>query len=150
MQSEKQMKPKFKVGDRVRVIGPFRDAAPEHDEELEREVSDFDAGAFYNLDELVYEGPRYEVHGWWYGEDAIELVEEEPKDNVNHPSHYNNSGIECIDAIEATLGPKGFQAYCKGNCMKYLWRYEYKNGLEDLEKARVYLEWMIESIRKES
>lgn len=66
-------------------------------------------------------------------------------DNVNSPKHYNESGIECIDAIRATLGPSGFQAYCKGNVMKYLWRYEYKNGLEDLKKASVYLEWMIES-----
>lgn len=70
--------------------------------------------------------------------------------NVHRPLHYNLSGhIECIDALRATLGPKGFQAYCKGNVMKYLWRYEYKNGLEDLNKASVYLTWMIESIEKE-
>lgn len=70
-------------------------------------------------------------------------------DNVNHPSHYNNdSGIECIDAIRATLGD-GFQDYCKGNVMKYLWRYKYKNGLEDLKKAQVYLNWMVESIEQE-
>jgi hypothetical protein len=65
---------------------------------------------------------------------------------VNKPLHYNVSGIECIEAIRATLGPKGFQAYCKGNVMKYLWRYEYKNGIEDLRKAEVYLSWMIKSI----
>ena len=69
-------------------------------------------------------------------------------DNVNHPSHYNESGIECIEAIHATLGD-GFQDYCKGNVMKYLWRYKYKNGLEDLKKAQVYLNWMIESIEQE-
>lgn len=68
-------------------------------------------------------------------------------DNVNHPSHYNESGVECIEAIRATLGD-GFQDYCKGNVMKYLWRYKYKNGLEDLQKARVYLNWMIESIEQ--
>lgn len=68
-------------------------------------------------------------------------------DNVNHPSHYNESGIECVEAIRATLG-EGFQDYCKGNVMKYLWRYKYKNGLEDLQKARVYLNWMIESIEQ--
>lgn len=70
---------------------------------------------------------------------------EEDKDQVNHPSHYNEAGVECIEAIRASLGPIGFQAYCKGNCMKYLWRYEYKNGLEDLKKAQVYLNWMVES-----
>ncbi len=69
--------------------------------------------------------------------------------NVNKPVHYNqDSGIECIEAIRATLGPKGFQAYCKGNVMKYLWRYEYKNGLEDLRKAQVYLNWMVESLEQ--
>lgn len=71
------------------------------------------------------------------------------EDSVNHPSHYNESGIECIEAIRASLGPDGFQAYCKGNCMKYLWRYEYKNGLEDLKKAQVYLGWMIDSVEEE-
>lgn len=73
----------------------------------------------------------------------------QPVDNVKHPNHYNQDGeIECIDAIKASLGTDGFAAYCKGNCMKYLWRYKYKNGVEDLEKAKVYLEWMIETVRK--
>lgn len=71
-----------------------------------------------------------------------------PMDNVKHPNHYNQDGeVECIDAIKASLGTDGFTAYCKGNCMKYLWRYKYKNGVEDLEKAKVYLEWMIETMR---
>ena len=70
-------------------------------------------------------------------------------DNVKHPNHYNQDGeIECIDAIRATLGSDGFMDYCKGNCMKYLWRYKYKSGIEDLEKAKVYLEWMIETLRE--
>lgn len=70
------------------------------------------------------------------------------QEKVKHPDHYNKSSIECIDAIKASLGPDGFIHYCKGNCMKYLWRYEYKNGLEDLEKAEVYLKWMIETMRE--
>lgn len=65
-------------------------------------------------------------------------------DNVNSPSHYNESGIECIEAIRASLGDE-FGGYCKGNVMKYLWRYKYKNGVEDLKKARVYLDWLIEA-----
>lgn len=65
-------------------------------------------------------------------------------ENVKHPSHYNQSGVECIEAIRASLGDE-FPAYCKGNVMKYLWRYKYKNGLEDLQKARQYLEWLIET-----
>jgi len=68
---------------------------------------------------------------------------------VEHPNHYNQDGeVECIDAIRASLGPVGFRAYCKGNCIKYLWRYEYKNGLEDLKKAQVYLGWLVETLEK--
>lgn len=65
-------------------------------------------------------------------------------DKVNHPSHYNQYGIECIEAIRAALGPN-FKYYCQGNVMKYIWRHEYKNGLEDLKKAQVYLQWMVEA-----
>jgi len=64
-------------------------------------------------------------------------------DPVNRPSHYNQSGIECIDAIEAALGD-GFINYLQGNVMKYLWRWQYKNGLEDLRKAQWYLTKLIE------
>ena len=66
-------------------------------------------------------------------------------DNVNHPEHYTSGGIECIDAIRASLGDKEFADYCKGNIIKYLWRYRHKNGVEDLRKAQVYLNWMIEA-----
>ena len=70
-------------------------------------------------------------------------------DMVNHPNHYTQGGIECIKAIEASMPPDGFQDYCKGNVLKYVWRFRQKNGLEDLKKARVYLNWMIESLEKE-
>lgn len=70
---------------------------------------------------------------------------EEKTDAVNHPEHYTAGGIECIDAIRASLGLKEFADYCKGNIIKYLWRYRMKNGVEDLKKARVYLDWMIEA-----
>lgn len=64
---------------------------------------------------------------------------------VNHPSHYTQGGIECIDAIRASMSKDSFSAYCKGNVIKYLWRYNDKGGLEDLEKAMVYLGWLIEN-----
>ena len=64
-------------------------------------------------------------------------------DNVNNPSHYNQAGIECIDAILAATGD-GFEFYLQGNIMKYLWRYRYKNGIEDLRKARHYIDILIE------
>ena len=64
-------------------------------------------------------------------------------DMVNSPKHYNESGIECIDALQAMLGD-GFEAYLQGNIAKYLWRYKYKNGTEDLKKAQWYLNKLIE------
>ena len=67
---------------------------------------------------------------------------------VEHPSHYCQGGIECIKAIEAAMPPEGFQDYCKGNVLKYIWRWRDKAGVEDLKKAKVYLEWLIESAEK--
>lgn len=67
-------------------------------------------------------------------------------DMVNSPPHYNQSGIECIEAIYAALGPDGFKAYCQGNALKYLWRHQYKgNPIEDLHKAQWYINKIIEA-----
>ncbi len=71
------------------------------------------------------------------------------EDMVNNPKHYNESGIECIDALQAMLGD-GFESYLQGNIAKYLWRYKYKNGLEDLRKAQWYLNKLIEVAENES
>lgn len=62
---------------------------------------------------------------------------------VDNPPHYNQAGIECLDAIEAATG-EGYEFYLQGNILKYLWRYRYKNGLEDLKKAEFYLKRLIE------
>ena len=67
------------------------------------------------------------------------------EDMVNSPPHYNKAGIECIDAIRAATGD-GYEYYLQGNIMKYLWRYRYKNGTEDLNKAKWYLEKLIEEV----
>jgi hypothetical protein len=62
-------------------------------------------------------------------------------DPVNKPVHYNQAGIECIDAIEAmTEKMSGDIAPHAANVLKYLWRCEYKNGLEDIRKAKWYLD----------
>ena len=66
-------------------------------------------------------------------------------DPVNHPSHYTQGDVECIDCIRAALGPRGFRDYCVGNCIKYLFRYQHKAGQQDLEKAGVYLAWATET-----
>ena len=64
-------------------------------------------------------------------------------DLVNSPPHYNQAGIECIEAILAATHEQR-EGYLQGNIIKYIWRYRYKNGLEDLKKARWYIEKLIE------
>jgi hypothetical protein len=72
-------------------------------------------------------------------------------DRVNSPDHYNQGSIECIDYIREVLGPEGFIAYCQGNVQKYLHRWRDKDEpLEDLEKALVYLGWMVETYKEKS
>ena len=68
---------------------------------------------------------------------------EPTNDAVQHPSHYTQGGIECSDAIRASMTADGFCDYCKGNIIKYIWRWRDKGGVEDLRKASVYLDWLI-------
>ena len=72
-------------------------------------------------------------------------AKEHKPDMVNSPPHYNKAGIECIDALRAATG-EGFEYYLQGNILKYLWRYRYKNGTEDLKKARWYLDELIKEV----
>ena len=72
---------------------------------------------------------------------------EQNVDMVNHPSHYTQGGIECIDCIKsATVGKVGIEAFCVGNAIKYLFRYEEKNGIEDVKKARWYIDRLIKEL----
>jgi hypothetical protein len=71
-------------------------------------------------------------------------------DNVNHPSHYTQGKIECIDAIaEATKQLQGIEAVSTANVIKYLWRWKFKNGLEDLRKAQWYLNHLIKKVENQ-
>jgi hypothetical protein len=70
-------------------------------------------------------------------------------DPVNHPSHYTSGKVECIDAIEAaTASLVGVEAFCTGNAIKYLWRWKMKNGIEDLKKARWYIDRLLGLLSK--
>ena len=70
-------------------------------------------------------------------------------DMVNHPSHYIQGGIECIDALKAaTVSKTGIEAVCTANAIKYLWRYEEKNGIEDVKKARWYIDRLIRELEE--
>ena len=70
-------------------------------------------------------------------------------DPVNHPPHYKTGEIECIDAIKASMSDEQFIGYLKGNVQKYVWRMSYKGRpVEDLRKARWYLDKMIEELSR--
>lgn len=62
------------------------------------------------------------------------------QDLVNHPNHYTQGDIECIDALAAaTKNLSGIEAICTANAIKYLWRWKEKGGIQDLEKAIWYI-----------
>ena len=71
---------------------------------------------------------------------------------VNHPKHYQSkNGMEAIDVIEAfTSDLNGVEAFDAGNILKYICRWKNKNGLEDLKKARFYLDHLINHVEKEN
>lgn len=70
---------------------------------------------------------------------------QEPE-NVVRPQHYTAGGIECIDAIESAIASINdpMEAFLTGQVMKYVWRFKLKNGVEDLQKAKWYLNRLID------
>lgn len=97
----------------------------------------FCAGAFNGFDEC-----------WKYIAEYITALEPDPgnseKNAVDHPSHYNQGEIECIDAMKAAFGADELAVYCKIAAFKYVWRCEHKNGVEDIRKAVWYLNKYLE------
>jgi len=80
-----------------------------------------------------------------------DIANSEREDVVNKPKHYNTGNIECIEAIEESMSSVAFKGYLKGNCMKYLWRYDYKGKqVEDLNKAKWYLNKLTIMVSKEN
>lgn len=86
-----------------------------------------------NVEDLV--GTMY------YDDDTFSPV---TNDNVNHPAHYGTGKIECIDYIEDFLTTEEYIGYLRGNIAKYMHRWRYKNKVEDLKKARWYLDRLIQ------
>jgi len=82
---------------------------------------------------------------------ATMAKEEAVEDVVNNPDHYNTGSIECIDAIQESMSSVAFKGYLKGNCMKYLWRYDYKGKqVQDLQKAGWYLNKLTKMVTEEN
>ena len=79
-------------------------------------------------------------------------IKEQKEDMVNHPPHYTQGEIECIEAIKYIndkLHTKGYEGYCLGNFIKYIWRCNFKNGWEDIDKAIFYLNELLTEQRKD-
>ena len=86
--------------------------------------------------------------------EAKPAVKQEPlvltKADATNPTYYHKGKYECIDILEEVLkDTSGIKAFCLGNCIKYLWRHSHKNGVEDLRKAKWYLEKLISNIDTE-
>ena len=72
------------------------------------------------------------------------------KDNVEHPNHYETGKFECIDVMQEVIGIEAVKDFCVCNAFKYIYRHRRKNGKEDLEKARWYINKYLELSEKES
>ncbi len=73
-------------------------------------------------------------------------MKNENNDKVNNPAHYTAGGIETLDYIKAKV--KDYPSYAAGNILKYVSRYEHKNGIEDLKKAQFYLDDLIKEMEQ--
>lgn len=65
-------------------------------------------------------------------------------DPVNHPDHYTQGSIECIDAMIETQGVQAVRDYCICNAFKYIWRHNTKNNDQDIRKAKWYIDKYLE------
>ena len=97
------------------------------------------------------------IYGWYKELDQATCENDEVNccnkesnaDMVNHPAQYTQGGVECIDALKAaTVSKTGIEAICTANAIKYLWRYEEKNGIEDVKKARWYIDRLIRELEE--
>ena len=80
-------------------------------------------------------------------QDDVTANDPTTNDPVNSPNHYVGK-IECIDYLRDKLTPAEFTGFCMGNVLKYCSRWRKKDGVQDLHKAKVYLEWAIENEEK--
>lgn len=71
------------------------------------------------------------------------------KDSATSPEHYKKGGLQVISILKKKMSPEEFKGFCKGNVLKYVLRADDKNGSEDLEKALVYLKWLIKAKKEE-
>lgn len=101
-----------------------------------------------------YKVKQDEVAKWFYNTaNAMKAfasngvsMKNENNDKVNNPTHYTAGGIETLDYIKAKVSD--YPSYAAGNILKYVSRYEHKNGIEDLKKAQFYLNDLIKEMEQ--
>ena len=105
---------------------------------------------FIKNEDALFKTPSYAEEQL---EHALKKEAEKPKkDMINHPPHYTQGEIECIEAIKYIndkLHTEGYEGYCLGNFIKYIWRCNFKNGWEDIDKAIFYLNELLTEQRKD-
>lgn len=72
----------------------------------------------------------------------------EEEDIINKPAHYTQAGIEAIDYLKMTMPNEAFKGFLEGNVKKYMHRFRFKNGIEDLKKANWYLNKLIKELEE--
>ena len=146
---------KFKVGDRVAISHPANDGEFGYVDSInpERDIYSLRLGCSnrtldfhedwltkveedYTQDCSAYTPKDINEYMWEWVNGSLEIKD----DNVNNPSHYGQGRIEAIEYIEDFLTQEEYIGYLRGNIAKYLHRFRYKNGLEDLKKANWYLD----------
>lgn len=91
-----------------------------------------------------HEETTYQYHD---PNNAIREWNELHGDIIQKPAHYNSGKYETIEVIKDITGEL-YEGYLLGNVLKYVSRYQHKNGVEDLKKARVYLDWLIGEVKE--
>ena len=128
---------KYLVGDILEVIGNVSGHGFVHGEVVEIvDIVDFGDG------DIAYSAKGEDDQWLILDQDLSDLTFDPPSqqpDMVNSPAHYGSGRIECIEYIEDFLTTEEFIGYLRGNIAKYLHRFRYKNGIEDLKKAEWYL-----------
>ena len=75
---------------------------------------------------------------------VTDLLKSSTEDMVNHPPHYNTGKFESIDVMMETQGVEAVQDFCMCNAFKYIYRHKFKNGIEDIRKAKWYIDKYLE------
>jgi len=120
-----------------RIAAESADKIAAHQEEYEEAYEDENVG----MTDAEIEEARAGME-----EIAKELSKAIPDYIIDHPPHYTTGKFEVIDYIQDKLGPDLFEGFCIGNVIKYLSRYRFKGGVDDLKKAAWYLNRIIKTL----